>query len=259
MVAAASFSADHFRARQPFEPNRPTLPPKLDFLIKKQTKGVSFVPFANERDKLNRLLPIIDTAVSPVKQDTPNPPKNPQTNCYISYKSNKLEINQKLLPKSKQTSHMSIFERFVDSCQKKSEAACIQIADPEKMQAVVSPHKFLQKRKNLPREQPHVDKLIFRNSPIFSFSKTIQKTTIEKMIEESKNHDYDFLEANKAKDFLQKHHTYIPNYAKTTQNRGRNVKTKSDNHEYLMKLLSSGDDIQANSEITSAAAELFDK
>ena len=87
--------------------------PKLDYLLKRQQRNEAFVPFANERDRLNRLLPILQKSRSDgcMQQS----PKVPPSDYYISYKSNRLEANQRMEKQLKKCTHPSILLDFVGS------------------------------------------------------------------------------------------------------------------------------------------------
>ena len=223
--------------------------PKLDYLIQKQSKADIFVPFSNERDKLNRLIPILQKSKSQANSYPVS--KTYKSDYYTSYKSNQMEINQKLLKQGKKCTHPSILFDFIQ------DVTVPEVTKFEPFVSIVVPIPQRMQTKQVKEEDINAAKLIFRTNPNFSFSKTVQKTVIEQTIEEGKKHDYDYIDFNHAKDFVLKKNTYIPNYSKATHSRMRVNKTKCDNHEYLMKLLSSGEDSTPCCFLISAAIVIY--
>lgn len=232
-----------------FQNFKSTIRPKLDYLIKKQVSNDTFVPFANERDGLNRLLP----KLAKCKENqipTVYVPGTGLTDNYISYKSNKLEQNKQLLKKRKKSANQPILKQFIGIVKSNPEMV---VKIPEKFEFSVAVNKKQNGETSQSIGLSDVSKLIFRNSPNFSFSKTLQKTIIETTIEESRKHDYGFIDANRAKDFLLKKNAYIPNYSKASNSRINVCKNKIDHHEYLMKLLSPNDETDASGLLNSPA------
>lgn len=219
--------------------------PKLDYLVKKDSQKDIFVPFTNERDGMNRLLAIIPKNKEE-KNENVVPEKGNQSNAYITYKSNKLEINQKMIIQELKKNHPSFFTNFLEdqNIQKN-----LQNFKTKEFESLISPKPFVVSPPRVEFDPKNVENLIFRNKPNFSFSKTIQKTIIEKTIEEGKKHDYCPIDAGRALEFLLKKGNYIPNYAKECNFREKTNKAKSDNHEYLMKLLSQNEDNITNSDL----------
>ena len=232
-----------------FQNFKNTIRPKLDYLIKKQVKNDTFVPFANERDGLNRLLP----KLAKYKENLSPPvsvPRTSLTDNYISYKSNKLEQNKQLLKKRKKSENQPILNQFIGIVKSKFEMV---VKIPEKFEFSEAVNKKKNGETSSSILQPDVSKVIFRNSPNFSFSKTLQKTIIEKTIEESRKHDYGVIDVNRAKDFLLKKNAYIPNYSKSSNSRINVSKNKTDHHEYLMKLLAPNEETDASGLLNSPA------
>lgn len=233
------------------EPCRASIRPKLDYLVIREAPRDEFVPFSNERDRLNRLLPTVAKSKSTVPSESA-PPRPDPADYYISYNSSKLEKNQ-IIPRKTEVGETP------GDAKAPKETLRLTMQRSTKFESILGQEAPVLPVPPSQPKSPDASKLIFRTGPIYSFSKTVQKSAIERAIEESRKRDYDSVDPNRAKDFLQKRGNFVPVYSKAPPGRARLQKAKADNHEYLVKLLAAGEDLQQVRGLSRAAAVVRDQ